>query len=195
MPRTGRHRAFPPVSPPRRGRVAPVLGVLLLGGSLAVLVGAASAGIGAGGPAPAASREAAPSPPVPSRSVAPRGWPEVLAGLDARRAAAYADGDPLALAAVYAARSPAGERDRAALSRLLQVGERVHGLRPVLLEVGAQTVSADRVALRVRDRQPPYVVVDRIGRAATRPGRGAAAWTVTLIRTDGEWRVFEIVRS
>ena len=192
MPSTGRHRG-PPPTPPRRPTVAPVLGVLLVGCCVAVLVGAASAGR-VGGPRGPVSPSVLASAPSP--------WVAVVTGLDARRAAAFADGSPAELGTVYATGSPAGARDAAALRSLVAAGGTAHGVRPRVRSVSAispaGTIPADatgRVVLAVVDELPPAIVVDASGRSTVRPGRGERRWRLTLVRTAGQWRIEDVAAA
>jgi hypothetical protein len=93
--------------------------------------------------APAVSPVALVSPPAASTLL--RTW-------DARRAAAWARGDPHLLAALYTPSSPAGARDVSMLRAWRSRGLRVTGLTTQLLSVSELARSATRWRLRVTDR-------------------------------------------
>ena len=194
MPSTGRHRS-PTPSPPRRVKVAPVLGVLLLGSCLAVLAGVASAGGDVGGDSMPA---VAPAPPTASTHPTAT-WADVLGALDERRAAAFAAGALPVLARVYAPGSPAGARDRLSLTRLVTSGATAHGILPTVLSAVALTPRDARpdgpdspVVLSVVDRLPVSYVVDAHGGVTRASTRSARRWLVTMARVAGEWRVVEV---
>lgn len=174
----GRHR--------RRGRGR-------LPRTLVLLVAVALGGLVAGATpvtepdSPAGSRQPASTVSVGS------GWAGVVASLDRRRASAFTSGSVGALEAVYAAGSAAGRRDRARLKRLVSAGLRVDGLDLRVLDASPVRLDPGRVVLHVVDALAPYRVVDRAGRvAASRPGRAATAWTMTLTWSGSGWRVAEI---
>jgi hypothetical protein len=121
-------------------------------------------------------------------------WRSVLVALDARRAAAFAASSSRRLAEVYANDAPALRRDRARLAELVAAGlhvERLH-LRPRSVRV--VTAAPGRAVLDVVDVLEPYDVRTAQGAlVAARPGRGAAAWRVTLVRAGADWRVYDVV--
>jgi hypothetical protein len=120
-------------------------------------------------------------------------WRSVLAALDARRASAFADVSPGLLATVYAAGSPALPRDRARLAGLAAAGLHVDKLRIRPRSVRVVIGSSTRAVLDVVDALDSYDM--RTARGAlveARPGRGAAAWRVTLVREGGGWRVYDV---
>jgi len=121
-------------------------------------------------------------------------WRSVLAGLDARRTAAFAEVSPGRLAAVYTQDSPALRRDQARLSDLASTGLHVERLRMRPRSVRVVTTTPTRVVLAVVDALDPYDVrTTRGALVAARPGRAAASWRVTLARSGGEWRVYDVV--
>jgi hypothetical protein len=116
-------------------------------------------------------------------------WRVVLAGLDRRRARAYAAADLHRLAGVYVAGSAALRRDRALLRRYTRRGLRVLGLRMSFAGISAERVAADRVALRVRDRVADGVVVGARTRRRL-PTDDPDSRVVTLQRVPGDgWRI------
>jgi hypothetical protein len=85
---------------------------------------------------------------------APAGPPpvELLRAWDARRAEAWARGDPRLLSALYTPGSVAGRRDRAMLRAWLARGLVVRGLQTQLLEVREVRRAASTWTLLVTDR-------------------------------------------
>lgn len=116
---------------------------------------------------------------------------DVLRAWDARRAEAWAVGDPQALRRLYTPGSRTGRQDRAALAAYADRGLRVTGVRMQLLDVDVLRASGHRMTLRV---------TDRLSRAVARGPRGAvvlprdrpSTWRVRLCRRAGEWRVAEV---
>jgi hypothetical protein len=96
---------------------------------------------------------------VQSRREGVAHWRAVLAGLDRRRAEAYADADPRPLRRVYVPDSPLLRADRALLRRYHRQGLRVVDMRMRLFDVRVQERRRDHVVLVVRER---------LGRAAVR---------------------------
>jgi hypothetical protein len=144
--------------------------------------------------APPAATGAASSRPAPAAQGG-GGWGPLVAGLDRRRAEAFASADPARLAAAVVPGSPAGRDDLAAVQAL-----RRSGLRPVGLvwEVDAIDVvssSATAATLRVVDHQRAYRLVDVAGRVReSRPSRAQRRWLVGLTREwPGPWRVWSVV--
>ncbi len=114
----------------------------------------------------------------------------VLRDWDRQRAAAWAEGDLAALRSLYVARSTAGERDVARLSRWLDHGLRVRRLETQVLKVRVLAERRDAVRL---------AVTDRIARAETStglrlPGDALSAWRITMRRVAGEWKVASVSR-
>ena len=123
-------------------------------------------------------------------------WTEVLAGLDRVRSAAFATADPAVLDQVYAPGSPALARDRLRVAQLRDAGFTAHGVRLDTRSVRVVSSSPDTAVLRVVDVMPPYRLVGRQGRTtASRPGRPAEQWSVTLVRAGASWRVHDVRRA
>jgi hypothetical protein len=182
-PAGGRHRASRPPTGGRR--VAAVLVLAAVG-----VVAAAAVGVGW------AEVDPGPEPAIVGSDSSHRTWSDVLADLDALRSRAFATADASALAAVYTDRSPALDRDRAALARLARAGLRTEGLRLDAVEVVETSRQADRVLLRVADVLGGYRLVDPSGAVVdTHPGRGRTWWTVTLVRAGGRWKVYDVARG
>jgi hypothetical protein len=126
------------------------------------------------------------APPVTS---GPR---EVLRQWDDARAAAWAAGDPAALAAAYTPGSVAGRHDVARLRAWRERGWRVEMLRT---QVGGLRV------VRESPRELVLLVADRVaGGVAVRPGTAPLAlprdrWDtreLVLRRVDGRWRLASV---
>jgi hypothetical protein len=121
---------------------------------------------------------------------APAGPPpvEVLRAWDARRAEAWARGDPGLLATLYTPGSVAGRRDQAMLRVWLQRGLVVRGMQTQLLAVRQVRRTASTWTIRVTDR---LVGGDAIGQGVTRPlpHDAPTTRTVELRRVGGSWLV------
>ncbi len=174
-------------------------------------------------PAPRAGAAASPIPtafppppamPRPSRSAAqvpggsssiiviPGGaqgradWLPVLSALDTIRSRAFATGSVALLNHVYARGSAVLSEDRRRLGDLRSAGLLARGLRPALVEVRLIRAEPGAVVLEVRDRLPPYTIVDHSGDVAERrPGRGEETWQVTIVpaaASPGQWHISSI---
>lgn len=126
---------------------------------------------------------AAPPPEVPAAAV--------LHAWDARRAQAWASGDPAALRRLYTAGSPAGRIDRAMLRSWHDRGLRVVGLRTQLLSLVVRAWSGGRLEVVVTDRVAGGVAVGA-GVRVPLPRDAASTRTVVLRRVAGEWRVSSV---
>jgi hypothetical protein len=132
----------------------------------------------------------------PRVTTADADWSAIVQELDRRRHAAFVAGHEDDLAAVYARGSPAGQRDLASFRQMAAAGLRPRGLGLRLGSVETIDVLRGRADLRVIDLLPGYELVDPAGRVARRyRGRGLAAWTLTLVRTNAGWRIHDVVRS
>lgn len=150
----------------------------------------------AGEPGPADSAEPGAADPSLSTPAAIRDWRVLLEHLDARRAGAFARGEPGALDAVYAAGSAALARDGSRLRELRAARLRARDLRLVVRAVVPDRVRAGQARLRVVDELRPYALVDRRGRVVRRvPGRGPVTWTVDLVRQPAGWRIAEVATA
>jgi hypothetical protein len=120
--------------------------------------------------------------------------PRVLAVLhrwDRRRSDAWANGDPVALARLYARGSSTGRRDVQNLRRWTDRGLHVTGLR--------QQVAALRVVRRGGGRLVVVVTDRAVGGVAIGPGVATAVpiggWTthrISLVLMSGHWRVAQV---
>ena len=131
-----------------------------------------------------------PAAGAPARDATPR-VVSVLHDWDARRSAAWADGDPSALRALYVAGSRTGRADRAALAAYAERGLRVPGLRFQVASVGVVGRSPGRLVLAVTDRLAGAVAVGDGGRWPLPVDRWSSR-VVTLRRVDGAWAVEEV---
>ncbi|NHC22244.1 nuclear transport factor 2 family protein [Nocardioides sp. IC4_145] len=133
-----------------------------------------------------------PSPPLrPVAAEAPTAR-AVLAEWDRRRSAAWAAGDPGALARLYAPGSAAGRHDRAMLERWTRRGLVVEDLRLDLLSVDVLAASVDHLVLRVTDRVTGGRAVGN-GLDLRLPQDGPSTRRLTLVRRGGEWVVAKVV--
>lgn len=126
-------------------------------------------------------------PPVPAARAA-----SVLTRWDAARARAWAQGDAVGLASLYAPGSAAGSRDVAMLRAWTGRGLVVRGLHTQLLAVLEVRRTAGRWVLRVTDRLVGGVAVGG-GVRAVLPSDVATTRTVTLMRSQGEWVVASVL--
>jgi hypothetical protein len=112
----------------------------------------------------------------------------VLAGLDARRAAAFATRDPALLADVYASASLLA-RDRAQLLAIVPAGCVLRGVRTRFsrLVIGART--GDQARLRVRSRVAASILVCGGRPAGRAAGTRAVDLEVVLLRTGSRYRI------
>jgi hypothetical protein len=117
---------------------------------------------------------------------------DILRTWDARRAHAWARGDPSLLRPLYTSGSAAGRHDRAMLRSWTARGLVVRGLRTQLFSVRALHHDASSWTLVVTDRLAGGVAVgDGIRRAL--PQDQASTRTVTLRRAGSAWRVASVL--
>lgn len=134
---------------------------------------------------------------VPAVAGGEMAWSGTLTELDARRSMAFAAGDAELLGQVYARGSPALAADAEQLRDLLAAGVVAQGLRLTVIDASVRQTGPGRVVLAVRDRIPPYRLVDARGElVAQRSGRGERSWLITLAPAAeplGEWRIESVV--
>jgi len=155
--------------------------------AFAVVVTATTVGVSvrAASPAPSAG-----SPRPVSAHATARG-PHALAVLrrwDRRRAAAWAAGDPAALARLYVAGSRTGRRDVHDLRRWRERGLRVTGLRQQVAALSLRRRTPGRLTVVVIDRTVDGVALG----GPYRQGLPRSAWLahlITLRRVGGTWLV------
>jgi tRNA A-37 threonylcarbamoyl transferase component Bud32 len=181
----------------RAGRRWAMMSVSLAAAAAAALTGLAWAGVDASAPGVPVTAPANPSSNDDRVVTSPADhWRSVLAALDARRASAFAAASRRQLSTVDAAGSPAMRRDRASLTELAARGLHVERLRLQPQSLHVASTSAQRVVLRVVDVMEPYELRTASGRlVATRPGRSARTWRVTLVRSAAGWRFFAVTAS
>jgi serine/threonine protein kinase len=120
-------------------------------------------------------------------------WTSVVAGLEERRAQAFATADPALLAEVYAPDAAGYRLDRSTIRSLRSRGLHARGFSATVERVRPAWATAGSARLRVTDRLSGYTLVDASGRVA---GHGAArserAFTLLLVRGADGWRVERI---
>jgi hypothetical protein len=178
--RSGRRQ--PPAGrlPSRRVRLAALLlAAVAISGGVAAMAGRATAR-SPGQPLARPDQVA----PVPGED-----WRAVLAGLDARRTAAFARADVRLLAEVYVP-GEALQVDTSRVTSLAKANERVLGLQLRYVDVQVVERSANRVRLLVTDELRPYRRVAASGAVLQRyPGRTSRQWAVELVAGPGGWRI------
>jgi len=139
----------------------------------------------------------APSGPESSAGSRSAGWRAVLAGLDRRRANAFAATDAAALRRVYQPGSAPLARDLRRLRALRAAGARAEGLRLAVVDVRLLLERRQQVVLRVVDRMRPYSLVSADGTVLERrAGRGPMAWRLRLQRHAPQgWRIAGVTRA
>lgn len=143
-------------------------------------------------PSPRPPVETAKPAPPPTAARPERSGPAtVLAAWDARRAAAWAEGDPAALASLYVDGAGAGAADVRLLRDYLGRGLRVEGLTTQVLALRVVGRSADRLELVVTDRVVGARAVGAGAPVALPVGRPSTR-RVVLVRDDGRWVVAEV---
>lgn len=140
--------------------------------------------------APPAPRLAA-STPEPDLAAADPDPLTVLHGWDARRAAAWAAGDPGALGALYVPGAPAGRRDVAMLRAWGRRDVRVVDLRMQVLSARALVRSEHRLVLLVTDRVAGGTAVSGSRRTAL-PRDRATTRRIAWREVAGVWRVASV---
>lgn len=131
-----------------------------------------------------AARAPSTPPAEPERAVS------VLRQWDRARAAAWAAGDPDALAELYVAGSGAGERDVAMLRRWSARGLRVRGMGMQVLQVEVRDRAERRLVLVVTDRLTGAVAVrESDGAQWTLPADRADTRRLVFRRTPEGWRL------
>lgn len=177
----GRHRRDPasrrPARPGRRivGLSAAAAGVVVAGVAGLVWLGA-----------PTSLRPAASRP-------TPVGWSAVWAGLDRRRAQAFASADATLLGDVYLPGCPALPADLHAVRALAARRAHATGVVHELLDVRVEGSNGLTVTLLVTDRMQGYDVRDAAGHLLSHAApRGDRRLRVRLARTSGGWRISDL---
>ncbi|CAA9349004.1 MAG: hypothetical protein AVDCRST_MAG34-1630 [uncultured Nocardioidaceae bacterium] len=114
---------------------------------------------------------------------------ELLHRWDARRSAAYAQGDVAALRRLYTPTSSAGESDVAMLQRYVGRGLVVRRMQTQVLDLRLDRWTPHCLVLVVRDRLMGAVARAAHGRPVRRalPADRADRWRLTLLPADGHW--------
>lgn len=126
--------------------------------------------------------------PVAAAGDGPR---SVLAGWDARRARAWADGDVGALRDLYVAGSRTGRADMRMLAAYVDRGLTVRGLETQVLALSVRSATPEVIDLRVTDRVRGAEAVDGSTVIAL-PDDRPSTRRVVLRLTEGEWLVDEV---
>jgi hypothetical protein len=186
---------------------AVVGGAVWLGGSWGRSDGGAG---GRSGLAAAAASATGPAPsltPPPSAVVAladrqeapgsPAGWRQLVAGLYARRAQAFATGSAALLGDVYVADSPALAADEQALAALSARRQFARGFTPRVDRVTDAQLTPDGAQLRLVDSWSAYDLVaggpDGAVEASA-PARPQQPVRMDLTRTAAGWRIAAVTR-
>jgi hypothetical protein len=130
-----------------------------------------------------------------TRSEGEPNWVDVLAGLDAARAAAFGSGDQAALSEVYVGGSPALETETRLIRRYAREGLRVEGLLMDVGDVRLLEARGDRAVLRVRDRVAGGALVDAAGSESELAEDAWSAHRITLRQVAGEWRIAAVTAA
>lgn len=166
------------------------LGVLLLGVGLVWQLAGGPQGAAAG---PEPHQESTPAA-GPGEGAAETRALTVLHDWDRQRSAAWEDGDPAALSALYTDGSRSGRRDVRSLERWIDRGYVVSGLRTQVISLEVVTERADRLVLEVTDRLVGGVATGR-DREVDLPRDGATRWRMTFVRSGARWLLDETERK
>ncbi len=165
----------------------------------------------AGGPLGAVSRQAgdtepgsgsdatdvaADERPVPDERAVPESpaaWAALLSLLYERRALAFGTGATPLLDQVFSADSPQLAADLAELTRLTEAGQVLRGFAPRVLEILDVSVQGVHATVRLTDEFGGYETVPaldtRAEALAIHSGRGPATVDMTLVLSEGGWRI------
>ncbi|MEJ7771073.1 MAG: protein kinase [Geodermatophilaceae bacterium] len=123
----------------------------------------------------------------------PAAWVELLNLLYERRAVAFGTGAAALLDQVFTADSPQLAADTTELFRLTDAGQVLRGFTPRVLEVLEVSVDDDLATLQITDEFGDYETVPavdtRAAALASHAGRAPAVVAMTLIRSEGGWRI------
>lgn len=138
-------------------------------------------------PSPTAARQLS---TVPAAAVVD--WRATLGDLDRRRGDAFAHGDAGELRGLYAAGSPAGERDLAVLAGRRAAHVSITGLRSDIRSVSVQRTGSEQVDALVVDTLRPAHAQVGAGTVTLVPGRGPRAWHVMLRQVGAHWLYWDV---
>lgn len=158
-------------------------------------------GVGGRSVSPTAGRPT--RPVVGGPGVAPSAWPvrldppvdarQVVDGVDAARAAAFAAAQPRGLLAVYAPGSPQQVPDAAAVSALARLRRTAVGVRHEVRSVRVRGHSRDRLDLDVVESLRAYEIQDVSGAVIARAAAGPELHVEMLLRrVAAGWRVEQV---
>ena len=133
-------------------------------------------------------------PPVPATPTADD-WFAIMRGVDASRAAAYAQADARLLEDAFDPGGPALAAERARIAALQESGQRAVGWSTELLAVSVASAADERAEVRLRDRRGSYRLVDEQGRAAVVAAADPTDWRLHLVRHERRWLVHEVEPS
>lgn len=159
------------------------------------LVASGAPGIGQTGPVAGLAATGAPGsgrigPVAPGSADNER---QVVEGVDAARAAAFAKADPQGLLAVYAPGSPQRESDLVAISALARLRRIALGVRHDIRSVRVRKRSPDRLDLDVVESLRAYQVRDVAGSVIGSAVAGPDVHVEMLLRrVDAAWRVEQV---
>ncbi|ADP82568.1 protein kinase [Pseudofrankia inefficax] len=129
----------------------------------------------------------------PSQSVE-QAWTGILAGLETARGRAFQQADPAALDNVDQNGSAVYNADLALMHDTTSRGAHVSQLTTRILALRVQQTSADQVWLVVTEQTGAYDFLGADGSVLAHQDAGAPARSnVTLVRTNGGWRIAERV--
>lgn len=200
-----------------RGLRAGVLGVLAVAGAVRIGVAWADAGADAAAKPPATtvaeptprptptptptptamptvSPSSAPSRHVSARRTPQQRWADELRRLDASREIAFARVDPLVLDRIYTADSPARTADATTMRQLRAADAAIVGVRHRIHRVRVVSQTDTMVRLDATQSLAAYLI--------QRPGADGEEveaapprhYRITLVRTDGGWRINALSR-
>ncbi|MGI8723565.1 MAG: hypothetical protein ACR2JG_15245, partial [Geodermatophilaceae bacterium] len=123
----------------------------------------------------------------------PAAWAALLSLLYERRALAFGTGTAPLLDQVFSPDSPQLAADIAELTRLIEAGQVLRGFAPRVLEILDVRVQGDHATVQLTDEFGDYETVPaldtRAEALAIHPGRGPATVDMTLVLSEGGWRI------
>ena len=175
----GRHRSAGAGAPRAQGRRI----ALRVGAAVLALLAAAVIGFRWGGGQP--GQQPARAVVVPKQS-----WAQVWAGLDARRANAFAEADATLLNQVYLPDCPALPTDLRAVRNLATQQRHAIGVRHQISSLVLESAKGDTATLLVVDRMSGYQVRDGADHLVAQAlPRGDRRLRARLVRTEQGWRI------
>jgi hypothetical protein len=121
-------------------------------------------------------------------------WRQMLAGLDAQRAKAFAESDAGLLRSVYVNGSELLAKDQAEIDKCVRAGCHVEGLTFDIIRLDVVSSGAGRAVLKVVDQMQGYTVVSDSGARTDQPPGEVTTRQITLQRSPGgRWLIARIV--